>query len=235
MSPVLRQTVRPTASPNASLVGRPARALLQPWCGVDSCPLRAFVLAALCIVAGLAATTQALAQRSTDFSLTYTQERSAFVGDTLDRYLYLRGATVDVGTTLWRGIGIAISGTGLAATNLRGSIDIHHVQALVGPRYTYNLGRIAETHTSRKGSAFLEGKIGYTLATSGQYPVGDALTSSASGLTYLGGGGVNLHVYQRFDLRLLEVHYVRTQLPNGGTDRQNTLRFASGINFHFGR
>ena len=192
-------------------------------------------LAALALVlAMLAGARGGSSQLSTDFSLTYTQERSAFVGDTPDRYFYLRGATVDVGVTLWRGVGVAVAGTGLAATNLRGSIDIHHVQALVGPRYTYNLGRITDTHTSRKGSAFVEGKVGYTVATSGQYPAGDALTSSASGLTYQGGGGLNLHVYQRFDLRLLEVHYVRTQLPNGGTNVQNTLRFASGINFHFG-
>ena len=174
------------------------------------------------------------AQRSTDFSLSYTQERAAFVGDTADRYFYLRGATVDVGYTFFRGFGIAASGTGLAATNLRGSIDIHHVQALVGPRYTYNLGHITNTHTNRKGSAFVEGKVGYTLATAGQYPYDDVIDSRASSLTYQGGGGVNLHIYHRFDLRLLEVHYVRTQLPNGGTNVQNTLRFASGVNFHFG-
>lgn len=182
----------------------------------------------------LGTASSACSQRSTDFSLSYTQERAAFVGAAADRYFYLRGATADVGYTFFRGIGLAVSGTGLAATNLRGSIDIHHVQALVGPRYTYNWGHITNTHTSRKGSAFVDGKIGYTLATAGQYPYDDVLDQRASSLTYQGGGGLNLHMYHRFDLRLIEIHYVRTQLPNGGSNTQNTLRLASGINFHFG-
>lgn len=187
------------------------------------------------LVAGLLTTSLAQAQqRSTDLSLSYTQERSAFVGDAPDRYFYLRGATADVGYTFFHGVGVAVSGTGLAATNLRGSIDIHHLQMLAGPRYTYNWGYITNTHTNRKGGAFIEGKVGYTLATAGQYPYEEVIDDRASSLTYVGGGGINLHVYHRFDLRLLEVHYVRTHLPNGGSNQQNTLRVASGINFHFG-
>ena len=187
------------------------------------------------LAAGLLTTCLVQAQqRSTDLSLSYTQERSAFVGDASDRYFYLRGATADVGYTFFHGVGVAVSGTGLAATNLRGSIDIHHLQMLAGPRYTYNWGYITNTHTNRKGSAFVEGKVGYTLATAGQYPYDDVIDHRASSLTYVGGGGINLHVYHRFDLRLLEVHYVRTKLPNGGSNQQNTLRLASGINFHFG-
>ena len=46
---------------------------------------------------------------------------------------------------------------------------------------------------------------------------------------------MNYNIYHRFDLRLIEADYVRTQLPNGGNNQQNTLRLASGINFHLGR
>ena len=66
----------------------------------------------------------------------YTQEYTKFVGPTSGNSFYLRGATVDLGYTLWKGIGVSASGTGLAATNLATNIDIHHVELLGGVRYT---------------------------------------------------------------------------------------------------
>jgi hypothetical protein len=177
----------------------------------------------------------ARAQRSGDFSMTYTQERARFVGDQPNQYFYLRGATVGLGYNLWHGLGLAVNGTGLAGTNLRGTIDIHHVNLLVGPRYTLNFGHITPTAWNRKGSIFVEGKVGYTFATAGLYPsTSGALVSNASALDMEAGIGGNLHVYQRFDLRVLEVDLVRTQLPNGVSNVQNTFRIASGINFHLG-
>ncbi len=76
--------------------------------------------------------------------------------------------------------------------------------------------------------------MGYVIAISGAYPVNGLVMDRASALTYLGGAGVNLHVYDRFELRAIEVEYVRNQLPNGGTNVQNSLRLGTGINFHFG-
>lgn len=172
--------------------------------------------------------------RSSDFGMTYTQERSKFVGSADSEYFYLRGATLDYNMQLWHGLGVAASGTGLAGTNLQTNIDIHHIQALVGPRYTYNLGHITPTAWNRKGGFFVEAKVGYTFATKGLYPVNGIVLPTASSLTYQGGAGINFHIYHRFDLRLIEADYVITKLPNGGTNQQNTLRFASGLNFHFG-
>ena len=177
----------------------------------------------------------ASAQRSGDFSMTYTQLGARFVGDQTDPYFYLRGATVELGYSFWKGLGVSVGGTGLAATNLRGSIDIHQVSFLFGPRYTYNIGHITPTVWNRKGSIFVEAKGGYTFATAGQYPSTlGVLTSNASSLDLEGGGGVNFHIYHRFDLRLIEGDFVRTQLPNGGTNVQNSFRIATGINFHLG-
>ncbi|HEX4156376.1 MAG TPA: hypothetical protein VHY48_12255 [Acidobacteriaceae bacterium] len=176
----------------------------------------------------------ARAQRSGDFSMTYTQESARFVGQAPNPYFYLRGATVELGYSLWKGFGATVGGTGLAGTNLRGSIDIHQVSLLVGPRYTWNIGHITPTTWDRKGGIFAEGKFGYTFASSGQYPSHGVLTSSSSALDLEAGGGVNFHVYHRFDLRLIEGDFVRTQLPNGSTNVQNSFRIASGINFHIG-
>jgi hypothetical protein len=190
------------------------------------------------VVAGLllaTAATAACAQHgSMDFGMTYTQERSKFVGSSSTDYFYLRGAKLDLGYTVWHGIGLTVSGTGVAGTNLDTDIDIHQIEVLGGVRYTYNLGHITPTAWGRKGGLFLQGEGGYTLATSGRYPVNGVVQTNASALTYAGGAGLNFHVYHRFDLRLIEAEYVITTLPNGSTNQQNTLRLSSGLNFHFG-
>ena len=191
------------------------------------------LLTAVLALAVLPARVQA--QRPIDFGMTYTQERTKFVGGPADKYFYLRGATVDVNFDLYKGLGISANGTGLAATNLESNIDIHHIEFLAGPRYTYNLGHISDLASSRRGGIFIEGKAGYTFATAGIYPINGVNQDHASALTYEGGGGINVTLYRRFDLRLIEANHVRTQLPNGGTNQQNTLRLASGVNFHFGR
>jgi hypothetical protein len=182
----------------------------------------------------LLAAPRARAQRSGDFSMTYTQEAARFVGDSPNPYFYLRGATVEFGYDLWKGFGVSAGGTGLAATNLRGSVDIHQVSFLFGPRYTYNIGHISPTTWNRKGGIFVEGKFGYTFATAGQYPANNVITSSSSSMDMEVGGGVNLHVYHRFDVRAIEADFVRTQLPNGVGNVQNNFRIATGINFHIG-
>jgi len=175
------------------------------------------------------------AGRTADFGMSYIQERTKFVGSSGSDYFYLRGAKIDYTVDLWKGLGASITGAGLSATNERGSIDVENIQFLVGPRYTYNLGHITDTAWNRHGGVFIEGKVGYTLAPSGLFPSNGVVQTHASSLTYSGGGGINLTVYHRFDLRLIEVGLVRTQLPNGGSNIQNNLWAGSGINFHFGR
>jgi hypothetical protein len=193
-----------------------------------------WLLAAMLLLAAVIAPSLH-AQRSSDFGMSYTQERTKFVGASPSDYFYLRGATIDYGINLWHGLGVSGTGTGLSATNLRGDIDVEHIQFLVGPRYTFNVGHITPTAWNRHGGAFVEGKVGYTLATSGLYPVNGVEQDHASSLTYSAGAGINLTIYHRFDLRIIEGDIVRTQLPNGGTNVQNTIRLASGINFHFGQ
>jgi len=190
--------------------------------------------ALLCAAASLATTAHAQTQRPIDLGFTYVQERSKFVGYAASDDFTLRGATIDAGVGLWRGLGIAFAGNGLAASNLRTSIDIHQISMLAGPRYTYNFGHITPTAWNRHLGIFADGKAGYTFATSGLYPSSTGLTSSAAGLTYSGGAGVNVTLYHRFDFRVAQVDYVQTHLPNGGTNQQNNLRFSAGINFHLG-
>ncbi|MBE7159405.1 MAG: hypothetical protein INR62_13405 [Rhodospirillales bacterium] len=169
-----------------------------------------------------------------DLSFSFLQERTKFVGSGTNPYFMMRGAKADFAYSLAGGLGLAVSGTGLSTVNLRGSIDQEQIALLAGPRYTWNWGHITPTASNRKGSLYLEGKVGYVIAIAGQFPVNGLVMDHASALTYLGGAGVNVHIYDRFEWRALEVEYLRNQLPNGGTNVQNSLRLGSGINFHFG-
>jgi len=177
---------------------------------------------------------RAHAQASGDFSMMYFQDQTRFVGNQPNTYFSLRGASTEIAYAPWKGIGFVAGGSGNAATNLRGAVDIHTVTFFVGPRYTYNLGHISPTAWNRKGSIFVQGKFGYAFATSGQYPVKNVITSNASSIDLEGGGGLNLHIYHRFDLRLVEVDVVHTRFPNGADNVQNSVRVATGINFHIG-
>ncbi len=174
------------------------------------------------------------AQVPADLGFTYLQERTKFVGSGTNPYFMLRGAKVDFAYSFARGLGIVVSGTGLSTVNLRGSLDVEQISLMAGPRYTWNFGHITPTAINRKGGVFVEGKAGYVIATSGAYPVNGTIQDHASALTYLGGTGVNLHFNDRFDLRPIELEYVRNQLPNGGTNVQNSLRLGAGVSFHFG-
>ncbi len=169
-----------------------------------------------------------------DLGFSYLQERTKFVGSGTNPYFMLRGAKVDFGYEFTHGIGLAISGTGLSTVNLRGSLDVEQIALMAGPRFTRNFGHITPTAINRKGGVYVEAKAGYVIATSGAYPVNGVIMDHASALTYMGGAGANFHVYDRFDLRVIEVEYLRNQLPNGGTNVQNSLRLGAGINFHFG-
>ena len=205
------------------LVSLPLPLLLRP---------AGLLLLWLAIVAVLPA--RAVAQHPVDFSLAYLQERTKFVGSGTDPYFMLRGADLELSYGLHDRLGLAVAAAGLSTVNLRGSLDVEQVSLTAGPRYTWNWGRITPTVTTRRGGIFAEARAGYVFATSGAYPVQGRVQNQAAALTYLGGGGLNVHVNERFDLRLLQASYVRSQLPNGGTNRQNSIRLGAGINWHFG-
>jgi hypothetical protein len=199
-----------------------------------------------CLLASLSALTAALAlllavapprahaQRPVDLAFTYSQERTKFVGSSTNDYFRLRGASVNAGTSLWHGLGVFADASGFSSTNQRYVIDIHQATFVVGPRYTYNWGHITPTAWNRHSGVYFEGGVGYTIATSGYYPTGGQLSDHASALSYQAGGGINLHLYHRLDLRLVEADIIQTKLPNGGNNTQNNIRYATGLNFHLG-
>ncbi|MBW4038860.1 MAG: hypothetical protein HIU91_08285 [Acidobacteria bacterium] len=196
---------------------------------------RRLLAASLLLVALFASSAAARAQQihPSDLGMTFTQQRSKFVGSASTDNFYLRGATVDYSQAMFHGVGPVASFNGLAVTNLRQQIDIHQASFLGGGRYTYSVGHVSPTVWNRRGSVFAEALVGLTLATSGLYPSGETLVSNAHGFTYALGGGVNVNLYHDFELRLMAHDFV-TELPNGGTNQQRNIQFSLGVNWHFG-
>jgi hypothetical protein len=226
--------MRQTASPIRPATHRPAaHAAWMPS------TLRRIAIAVLLLLPFAAFLPATHAQTPIDLGLTYTQQRTKFVGASTSDNFYMRGATVDVAGSLFHGIGPAVSLNGMSVTNLRSEIDIHQASYLFGGRYTYSFGHISPTVWSRRASLFGEGLFGITHATSGLYPTGplgpktNTLTNTATGFTYSLGGGVNYNIYHRFELRVM-AHYFVTELPNGGTNQQRDTQVSAGVNWHLG-
>ena len=217
--------MRQTVSPTRTATNRSAAPAV--------CALRQVAAALLLLLPFAAFLPSAHAQTPMDLGMTYTQQRSKFVGGSASDNFYLRGATVDFAYSPFHGIGPVVSLNGLAVTNLRTQIDIHQASFLGGGRYTYSFGHISPTIWSRRASIFAEGLVGLTHATDGYYPKGTTLTSTASGYTYALGGGVNYNIYHRFELRVM-AHYFTTELPNGGTNQQRNIQVSAGVNWHLG-
>jgi outer membrane immunogenic protein len=59
-------------------------------------------------------------------------------------------------------------------------------------------------------------------------------TINRNSFGFLGGGGVTTKLKHRFGLTLGEVDWVYTRVPNAKNNRQNDLRIATGITYHFG-
>src|ERR1700761_6361715 len=153
--------MRQTASPIRTATHRSAARAAAPS-AVNV--LRRIVGVALFLLPSVAFIPAACAQSPMDLGLTYTQQRTKFVGSSSSDFFYMRGATVDFAYQPFHGIGPVVSLNGMSVTNLRTEIDIHQASFLGGGRYTYSFGHISPTLWSRRASIFAEGLVGVTHA-----------------------------------------------------------------------
>ena len=58
---------------------------------------------------------------------------------------------------------------------------------------------------------------------------------SALSLALLSGGGLDVRLSQHFGLRAAQVEWLRTQLPNGQANVQDSFRIGAGLTFRFAR
>lgn len=128
------------------------------------------------------------------------------------------------------------------------SFDLGKISFGVGPRYTVDVSRytkrLSHDHSVRVFGQFLFGEshsfntyIPYTI----QY--GNQGTGAGATPQYIyettntcvseeGGGGIDIGM-GRFSIRPIQGAWVRTHVPDGNTNRQESVRLSAGIAFHF--
>jgi outer membrane immunogenic protein len=168
----------------------------------------------------------------TDLAITYSTEHAQLAPGTCGCF-WLQGGGADAALTLWKGFGIAASVTGGVVSNYAPGVDFSEVSYLGGLRYTYTLRTRAPGVLRRpRLQVFGDGLFGSAHAFSGAFPSGTVTNVTANSFALQTGGGINLFFSKRFAVRLLQVDYARTQLPNGYDNTQNDLRLGFGLAYH---
>ncbi len=119
-------------------------------------------------------------------------------------------AVVDVSVTHTSQVSGTTSGLGLATF-------------LVGPRYAFrNRSRYVP---------YAQAEVGAVVGFDGLFPRQSSTTAKSVAVSL--GGGLEMKYSQRLSIRLIEVDYLNTRLPNNVTNTQNNLKLAAGLVLHF--
>jgi hypothetical protein len=189
---------------------------------------RGMVLVAMMMLAAstlCAQTAAAAANDGAEIAVTYAGQRSIVTGP--GNGFWLQGVAADASQPVYRGLALAGDFTFGHSGNTGGAGSALDVVTIVaGPRFTWKM----PAHKLRP-ALFGEALFGVAHGFNSIFPEGASTPSSASSFALMTGGGVDLPVSRWAGIRLLQVDYVRSTLPNGGANVQNSFRIAAGVNF----
>jgi hypothetical protein len=172
------------------------------------------------------------APASIDLAITYSTEHAQLAPATCGCF-WLQGGGADAAFTFWKGIGVAAGVSGEMVSNYAPGVDFSKVSYMGGPRYTYTAWKGAPASLQKpRLQIFGDGLFGAVHAFSGAFPTATGINTTANSFALETGGGLNLFFSSSISVRLVEVDYVRTQLPNGYAGTQNDLRLAFGVSYH---
>jgi len=210
--------------------------------GIGAQPLRGSVIGRLILLAALlpgamVAPAQAAAQQAPDkvhfsapvVAVTYDLERAKIAGTSCGCF-WLQGGSAEVAVPFYKGLGVAGSFSGETASNIQPGVGLSKLSYIAGPRYTFDTSR--GRHAAGV-QIFGEGLFGGAHGFSGIFPANGGVTPTANSYAMRIGGGMDIVLRNGFGVRAFEVDYVRTGLPNGGTNTQNDLRLAFGLSYRF--
>jgi hypothetical protein len=164
-------------------------------------------------------------------ALTYDLERAKIAGAGCGCF-WLQGGSAEVAVPFYRGFGVAASFSGEHASNIQPGVDLSKLSYVAGPRYTFDTlrGRRA-TGVQIFGEALFGGAHGFDSI----FPVNGAVAATANSYAMQIGGGMDIALRNGLGVRAFELDYVRTGLPNNGSNTQNDLRLAFGLSYRFRR
>jgi peptidoglycan-associated lipoprotein len=107
------------------------------------------------------------------------------------------------------------------------SLDV--LTTVAGPRFTWKSSKVGKLQPAFFGDALFGVAHGFNSI----FPEGSSAPTSASSFALMTGGGIDLPLNHWAGLRLLEADYVRSSLPNGAANVQNSFRIATGVTLRF--
>lgn len=138
---------------------------------------------------------------------------------------WLKGGSIELGATAWRGLGIAAKVTGLTTDSLSSKgVPLSLVLTTFGPRYRF---------THAKLSLYGEGLIGEVNGFNSIFAGATGAMDSTNAFALQIGGGFDYALTRHFSYRAVESFWTRTQFPNGTTNVQNHLQLGTGAAFRF--
>ncbi|MFP5235378.1 MAG: outer membrane beta-barrel protein [Acidobacteriota bacterium] len=166
-----------------------------------------------------------------DVGISYTYKVAKIAGRSSSNF-GLQGGAIDVTwwTPQWPKLGLAAELSSETNGNISPGVSLTQVSVVAGPRYrlwSHSAGHV-------RMDLFGEALAGLVRANNGVFPsnVGGSPDTKASSFAFQTGGGVNFNLNQRVALRLPQVDYVYSQLPNNTNGAQSDLRIAAGVVFH---
>jgi peptidoglycan-associated lipoprotein len=95
-----------------------------------------------------------------------------------------------------------------------------------GPRFRLPVGK---TH------AFVQALFGLAHGSGSDFPSGNVFIHSANSFALDLGAGADYPLNKSISVRILQLDYLRTTLPNNSNNWQNNLRIAAGLTLRFSR
>lgn len=82
---------------------------------------------------------------------------------------------------------------------------------------------------NRRLRSFAQVLVGFAHGSDSAFPQGNILDGSANSFALDIGGAADYDLHNRFSVRILQLDYLRTGLPNGNTNWQSNLRIGVGL------
>jgi outer membrane protein OmpA-like peptidoglycan-associated protein/opacity protein-like surface antigen len=93
-----------------------------------------------------------------------------------------------------------------------------------GPKVRWDFGRF---------ETFGEVLVGGAHGSDSYFPTGTTSSPTAASFAVQAGGGLDYRLSDHFSIRIANVQYLKTELPNGTNNEQNELMAGAGIVYHF--
>ena len=167
---------------------------------------------------------------SADLAFTYTTQMSAVIPGSANNF-WMQGGGLNGAVTFLRGFGLATDISGVYKSRIAPGVGLGLISYMAGPRYTRALPLGGSKHQVRIFGEVLAGGVkGFDSI----FPTASGISDTATAFAGQAGGGIDIAISKRFAIRAVEADYIRTKLPNNGSNAEDNLRLSFGITFHTG-